>query len=73
MLLIDMMKPIAIRARERARIMDSTCMVCLGDFDNESMIEDINGTKYCLLDSGDICLVCGIYGLECECEGESNE
>ena len=52
--------------------MISTCMVCLDDFDNEDMIEDINGTKYCLLDSGDICVVCGIYGLECECEGESD-
>ena len=50
----------------------STCMVCLGGFDDESMIEDINGTRYCLLDSGDICPVCGIYGLECEC-GEGGE
>ena len=53
--------------------MISTCMVCLSDFDDESMIEDLNGTRYCLLDSGDICSVCGIYGLECECKGESNE
>ena len=44
----------------------STCKVCSGDFDNESMIEDIQGAKYCLLDSGAICLVCGIYGHDCE-------
>lgn len=49
--------------------MMSTCMVCLGDFEDESMIEDITGAKYCLLDSGAICLVCGIY--EHNCEGES--
>lgn len=41
----------------------STCKVCLDDFDNENMIEDIEGTKYCLLDSGNICPVCGIYEL----------
>lgn len=50
----------------------STCKVCLDDFDNEDMIEDIEGTKYCLLDSGDICPVCGIYELcgndEHQCE-----
>ena len=51
--------------------MESTCMVCLGDFEDESMIEDIKGTRYCLLDSGDICPVCGIYGHDCE--GDSNE
>jgi hypothetical protein len=44
----------------------STCKVCLDDFDNDSMIEDIQGSKYCLLDSGDICLVCGIYQHQCE-------
>ena len=49
----------------------STCMVCLGDFDDESMIKDIDGAKYCLLDSGWICVVCGIY--KHNCEGESNE
>jgi len=57
--------------------MSSTCKVCLDDFDDESMIEDIEGAKYCLLDSGDICVVCGIYELcgndEHKCEGESNE
>ena len=49
----------------------ATCMVCAGDFDAENMIEDIEGAKYCLLDSGNICLVCGIYNHDCE--GESNE
>lgn len=49
----------------------STCKVCLNDFDDESMIEDITGARYCLLDSGAICLVCGIYNHDCE--GESNE
>lgn len=53
--------------------MESTCMVCLGDFNDESMIEDITGTKYCLLDSGGICSVCGMYELKCECGGDSNE
>jgi hypothetical protein len=50
---------------------EATCKVCAGDFDIESMIEDIGGAKYCLLDSGAICLVCGIYGHDCE--GEGNE
>jgi hypothetical protein len=49
----------------------ATCKVCASDFDSESMIEDIAGSKYCLLDSGEICLVCGIYGHDCE--GKSNE
>jgi hypothetical protein len=44
----------------------STCKVCSYDFLDEDMIEDIQGTKYCLLDSGDICLVCGIYQHQCE-------
>ena len=61
----------------RERVMTSTCKVCLDDFDDESMIEDIEGSKYCLLDSGDICSVCGIYELcgndEHKCEGDSNE
>jgi hypothetical protein len=47
-----------------------TCMICLGDYDIESMIEDITETKYCLLDSGGICLVCGFYELKCQCERE---
>ena len=46
--------------------MNSTCEVCKGDFDDESMIDDIQGTKYCLVDSGEICPVCGIYGHDCE-------
>jgi hypothetical protein len=46
----------------------ATCKVCASDFDLESMIEDIAGGKYCLLDSGKICLVCGIYGHDCEGE-----
>jgi hypothetical protein len=49
----------------------STCMICLGDFEDDSMIEDITGTKYCLLDSGGICPVCGMYELKCKCEGEN--
>jgi hypothetical protein len=44
----------------------STCKVCLTDYDDEDMIEDIQGAKYCLLDSGDICPVCGIYQHQCE-------
>jgi hypothetical protein len=44
----------------------STCKVCSYDFYDEDMIEDIQGTKYCLLDSGFICVVCGIFGHECE-------
>jgi len=45
---------------------ESTCKVCSVDYLTEDMIEDIQGAKYCLLDSGDICVVCGIYGHECE-------
>ena len=48
----------------------STCKICSDDYLTEDMIEDINGTKYCLLDSGEICLVCGVYGHDCEGEGE---
>ena len=44
----------------------ATCKICVGDFDVESMIEDIQGAKYCLLDSGDICPVCGTYEHNCE-------
>lgn len=44
----------------------ATCHICAGDFELESMIEDIDGTLYCLLDSGDICPVCGVYDHECE-------
>lgn len=51
----------------------STCMICLGDFEDDSMIEDITGTKYCLLDSGGICSVCGMYELKCKCGGEDGE
>lgn len=50
------------------RMSEATCKVCASDFDIDSMIEDIQGAKYCLLDSGDICPVCGIY--EHDCEGE---
>jgi hypothetical protein len=46
----------------------ATCKVCASDFDLESMIEDIEGAKYCLFDSSEICLVCGVY--EHNCEGE---
>lgn len=44
----------------------STCKVCLNDYLTEDMIEDIEGAKYCLFDSGDICLVCGVYDHNCE-------
>jgi hypothetical protein len=46
----------------------ATCKICVADYDVESMIEDIEGAKYCLLDSDRICLVCGIYGHDCEGE-----
>jgi hypothetical protein len=48
----------------------ATCKICLDDYDLESMIEDIQGAKYCLFDSGEICLVCGVYGHDCEGEEE---
>ena len=44
----------------------STCKVCATDYLTEDMIEDIEGALYCLIDSGDICLVCGKYGHDCE-------
>ena len=50
----------------------STCKICLDDFLDEDMIEDIVGAKYCLLDSGAICPNCGVYDHQCEPE-ESNE
>jgi hypothetical protein len=43
-----------------------TCVTCGAEFDAESMIEDIYGNKYCLLDSGDICPNCGVLGHKCE-------
>ncbi len=49
---------------------EATCKVCTSDFDVEDMIEDIQGAKYCLLDSGNICVVCGIYDHDCEGEDE---
>ena len=49
---------------------NATCKVCAGDFDIEDMIEDIQGAQYCLLDSGDICPNCGVYGHECEGDNE---
>ena len=51
----------------------STCKVCLNDFEDESMIEDIEGARYCLLHSGEICPVCGVYGHNCEGGGEDGE
>jgi hypothetical protein len=48
----------------------ATCKICVDDYDIESMIEDTEGAKYCLLDSGEICLVCGIYKHDCEGENE---
>ena len=56
---------------ERGRVMElATCKICVDDYDIESMIEDTEGAKYCLLDSGEICLVCGIYKHDCEGENE---
>ena len=46
----------------------STCKVCLNDYLTEDMIGDIEGTLYCLIDSGHICPNCGKYGHECEVE-----
>lgn len=46
----------------------ATCSVCFDDFDQDSMIEDINNWAYCLVCSGDICPVCGIYAHDCEGE-----
>ena len=50
----------------------STCKICSDDFLTEDMIEDISGAKYCLLDSGSICPVCGVYEHDCNKE-ESND
>lgn len=44
----------------------ATCKICLNDYKVEDMIEDIEGAKYCLLDSDRICLVCGVYDHNCE-------
>lgn len=45
----------------------ATCKVCLDDYELDSMIQDIRGANYCLLDSRDICLVCGgVYSRNCE-------
>jgi hypothetical protein len=46
----------------------ATCKVCASDFDIDSMIEDIEGAKYCLADSGSICVVCGVFDHDCEWE-----
>jgi hypothetical protein len=51
----------------------STCKVCLNDFEDESMIEDIEGARYCLFDSSEICLVCGVYGHICDEGGEDGQ
>ena len=48
----------------------STCKICSYDYYNEDMIEDIQGSKYCLRDSGNICPICGIYGHDCEATNE---
>lgn len=45
---------------------ESTCKICLIDYETEDMIEDITGDKYCLRCSGDICPVCGVYAHDCE-------
>ena len=44
----------------------ATCKVCLDDYELDSMIQDVEGANYCLLDSGGICLVCGVYEHNCE-------
>lgn len=49
---------------------EATCKICSEDYPLEDMIEDVEGGKYCLLDSGFICPVCGIFGHNCE---EDNE
>ena len=46
----------------------ATCKVCLDDFEVDDMIEDIEGAKYCLIDSGRICPACGVYDHDCEDE-----
>lgn len=46
--------------------LEATCKVCLGDFTLEDMIQDITGANYCLIDSGEICPVCGVLGHDCE-------
>jgi hypothetical protein len=51
----------------------STCKVCLDDFEDESMIQDITGARYCLFDSSEICPVCGVYGHKCDEGGEDDE
>lgn len=56
--------PLVKRKRERMTL--ATCKVCVDDFNAEDMIEDIEGAKYCLVDSGDICPICGIYEHDCE-------
>ena len=50
------------------RIMNelSTCKTCSEDYLTESMIQDIEGALYCLVDSGEICPNCGKFGHECE-------
>ena len=57
---------------ERGQVMSdySTCKICSCDFITEDMIEDITGAKYCLIDSGEICPVCGVYEHKCEEENE---
>lgn len=46
----------------------ATCTNCYESFEQDSMIEDIDNFAYCLLCSGNICLVCGKYGHDCEGE-----
>lgn len=50
----------------------STCKMCSYDYPNDDIIEDIEGAKYCLMCSGDICPVCGVYAHDCEEESLVN-
>ena len=56
-----------------SNLAEATCKICLDDFMLEDMIEDIAGAKYCLLDSGAICPVCGVYDHNCEIGEEDDE
>lgn len=44
----------------------ATCKTCSEDYELENMFQDIEGANYCWVDAGNICLVCGVYGHNCE-------
>jgi hypothetical protein len=48
----------------------ATCKVCVTDYALEDMISDIEGAIYCLIDSGRICPVCGVFDHNCEGQDE---